>query len=66
MKALESELIFTISEFRKTPIIASSKKSITVLKDGKPAFYCLNPSRYEQLLSIEKKFNESKCEVNNA
>jgi len=58
MNILSCDQVTPISEFRKSPFIASGQRAICVLKDGKPAFYTLNQLRYAQLLKIERDFNE--------
>lgn len=53
-----SENVTCISELKKNPSAVKGNIDTCVLSHNKPAYYTVNPSRYEQLLNAEKELKE--------
>lgn len=57
-----TDAIISITDLKKNPMqVQELFPAVCVLNRNKPAFYCISPERYEELLEIESdvRLNES-------
>lgn len=52
-----SNVTTSISELKKNPIKVTHHDIVCVLNRCKPAFYCVDPVRMQQLIQAEKQLN---------
>lgn len=55
---LNVDSIIAITDFRKNPFINSESKTMAVMKNNKPEYYCVSPGYYAELLKAEKENND--------